>query len=92
MSSFAAMDRGMHGAQAKLTGGISLIAIGTALFDAPFRQIELALDALTRMGRLGEAALGGETITPAIGDHRFVAPAWQEMPFAWFAQAFLPAQ
>ena len=67
MTSFAAMDRGLHGAQAKLTGGISPIAIGTALFDwsahfanAPFRQVELALDALTRMSRLGAAALGGD--------------------------------
>ena len=99
MISFAAMDRSLHGAQAKLTGGISPIAIGSALFDwsshyanAPFRQVELALDAVTRLNRLGAAALGGETITPAIGDHRFAAPAWQEMPFAWFAQAFLLAQ
>ena len=99
MSSFAAMDRGLHGAQAKLTGGISPIAIGTALFDwsahyanAPFRQVELAMDAVTRLNRLGAAALGGETITPAIGDYRFAAPAWQEMPFAWFAQAFSLAQ
>ena len=66
-SSFAAMDRRLHGAQAKFTGGISPIAVGNALFDwsshlanAPFRRAEIALNAVAQVGRLGNAALGAE--------------------------------
>lgn len=98
-SSFAAMDRRLHGTQAKFTGGISPIAIGNALFDwsshlanAPFRRAEIALNAIAHVGRLGNAALGAEMITAADGDHRFAAPAWQAMPFRLFAQGFLLAQ
>ena len=98
-SSFAAMDRRLHGAQAQFMGGISPIAIGNALFDwsshlanAPFRRAEIALNAIAHVGRLGNAALGVEMITPAVGDHRFTAPAWQAMPFRFFAQGFLLAQ
>ncbi|WP_176401076.1 poly-beta-hydroxybutyrate polymerase N-terminal domain-containing protein [Sphingobium sp. Z007] len=57
-SRFAAMDRCLHGAQAKFTGGISPLAIGNALFDwsshlanALFRRAEIALNAMVQVDR-----------------------------------------
>lgn len=99
LSPLAAMDRRLHGAQARLTGGVSPIAIGNALLDwsahfanAPFRQIELAIDGVAQVGRMGQAFLGEQTIAPAADDRRFAAPGWQDMPYRMVMQGFLLAQ
>jgi polyhydroxyalkanoate synthase len=101
----AAVDRLLQAWQARLTGGLSPVALSLAWFDwlahlsqLPGRQAELAAhawrDAIGLAGHPWPA--GGPDTTsrpePQPDDPRFTAPGWQRWPFSVVAQAFLLAE
>ncbi len=97
----AVIDRILHAATARLTGGVSLISLDLAWFDwaghlatSPGRQAELVhcatIEALRQWDVLtaewrGLAPLGALEG----GDRRFSGDAWQKPPFSTFARNFL---
>jgi len=97
-------DRAFHAAVARLTGGVSPVALSLAFIDwashlaaAPQRQLEIGHEAMRNAGRLVRAA-GRMTeadqrpwslIKPPPQDHRFAKPEWEIPPFNLLAQAFL---
>jgi polyhydroxyalkanoate synthase subunit PhaC len=98
------VDRALHAMLARLTGGISPIALWLAYLDwalhlvaAPQRQMEITQDAVRGAGRLMQTAVRASTldqkpwsvIKPQIHDHRFARPEWKSPPFNLLAQAFL---
>ena len=97
------IDRSIHAAQARLTGGLSPAALTIAYLDwlvhlanAPGKLVELAENASGK-GRAfaawaGLAASGharGPFIEPLPGDRRFRHPGWREAPFDGLHQSFL---
>jgi polyhydroxyalkanoate synthase len=97
-------DRAFHAMLARLTAGISPIALSLAYIDwashlaaAPQRRVEIAQDALRNAERFFETALhffspGQEPwslIKPQPQDRRFDKPEWKSPPFNLLAQAFL---
>ena len=97
-------DHAFHAMLARLTGGISPIALSLAYIDwashlaaAPQRQMEVIKDAMGSASRLGQAALHVSSpdpepwslIKPQPQDRRFVAPEWESQPFNLLAQTFL---
>jgi len=97
-------DRAFHAMLARLTGGISPIALSLAYIDwashlaaAPQRQIEIVGDAWLRASRVFESALHyfspgrgpWSMIQPQPQDRRFAKPEWEALPFNLLAQAFL---
>ena len=103
ISTFEAMDRSVHAAVARWTGGLSPAALALAFGDwrfhlatSPGKQLALAHEAIDDVLRLTEAAThwGARSqpwslIAPAPADHRFGAPDWQLPTFNLLAQAFL---
>jgi len=103
---FRALDRMWTAQRARGSGGMSPAALALALFDwsmhlaiAPGKQLELATKAGEKAARLLTHALAvaadRETpacIEPLPGDYRFTGDAWQRLPFAFWAQAFLLQQ
>ncbi len=98
------IDRAFHATLARLTSGISPVALSLAYFDwashlaaAPQRQLEIAQDAMQTAGRIFESALHytepghrpWSLIKPQPQDRRFSAPEWESPPFNMLAQAFL---
>jgi polyhydroxyalkanoate synthase len=98
------VDRALHAMAARLTGGLSPVAMSLAYLDwishlavAPQRQMEIARDAARDTGRLLQAAAHAASpdqapwsvIRPAAQDHRFAKPEWQSFPFNLMAQGFL---
>ena len=97
-------DRAFHAAVARLTGGLSPVALSIAFIDwachlaaAPQRQLEIGQEAVSNAGRLFRAA-GRVTepdrrpwslVKPQPPDRRFVNPEWESPPFNLLAQAFL---
>jgi len=92
---------------ARLTGGISPVALTLAYFDwaghlaaAPQRQMEILKQAMASTGKLVQSALHFASpeqgpwsfIKPQPQDRRFAAPDWEEPPFNLTAQAFLLAE
>jgi polyhydroxyalkanoate synthase len=97
-------DRAFHAMLARLTGGISPVALSLAYMDwashlaaAPQRQMEISQDALRGARQFLEAALHcfspqyepWSLIKPKPQDRRFAAPDWERSPFNMLAQAFL---
>ena len=97
-------DRAFHAMLARLTGGISPVALALAYFDwvshlgaAPQRQMEISQDASRSARQLFESALHYSSsdrepwclIKPQPQDRRFAAPEWERPPFNLLAQAFL---
>jgi polyhydroxyalkanoate synthase subunit PhaC len=97
-------DRAFHAMLARLTGGISPVALSLAYIDwashlasAPQRQMEISQDALRNARQLFETALHWfspnqgpwSLIKPQPQDRRFVKPEWEMPPFNLLAQAFL---
>ena len=97
-------DRAFHAMLARLTGGISPVALLLAYLDwaahlaaAPERKLQIAKDALQRAGQLAEATLSAfssnrrpwSLIRPQAQDRRFAAPEWELPAFNMLAQAFL---
>ena len=103
-ASFTGLDRTLQAWQARLTGGLSPVALSLAWLDwcahlagLPGRQAELAASAWRAAGRLsGDAWLGLLGTVPATEHHpddpRFAAPGWREWPFSLLAQAFTSAE
>jgi len=94
-----ALDALVHAAEARVTFGLSPVALGLAFLDwgihlanAPFRRLELVQSARRQLDRLLDAARGRTVIVPAPGDHRFTADAWSTLPFNLVKQAFLLAE
>jgi polyhydroxyalkanoate synthase len=97
-------DRAFHAMLARLTGGISPVALSLAYIDwashlaaAPQRRMEIAQDGMRSAARFLETALhyfssGQEPwrlIRPQPQDRRFAKPEWESQPFNLLAQAFL---
>lgn len=101
-----ALDHHLHAHMAKLTGGISPIALGLAAFDwwahlmfSPAKQQMLSQSLLNKTARFSEYALQTSLsrapepiITPSPADQRFKSAAWQRWPFNMFEQGFLLSQ
>ncbi|MBR0814960.1 polyhydroxyalkanoic acid synthase [Bradyrhizobium diazoefficiens] len=98
------LDRAFHAMLARVTGGISPLALSLAWLDwgahlaaAPQRQMEIFRNAVRDTGRLVEAvahtASPGQkpwsVIQPQGRDRRFSGPQWEVPPFNLLAQAFL---
>ena len=97
-------DRAFHAMLARLSGGISPVALLLAYTDwlshlatSPQRQIEMSRQAATDAKKLVDAAQRSfspkqapwELIKPQPRDRRFARPEWEKPPFNWMAQAFL---
>ncbi len=97
-------DRAFHAMVARLTGGISPIALSLAYIDwawhlagAPQRRMEIGQEAMRSVGRFVSAAVryaeSGQgpwsLIKPKPQDRRFASPEWGNPPFNLLAQAFL---
>ena len=101
------LDRVAHATIARLSAGFSPMAVAEAMFDwglhlglSPGRQAGLALSALARQASVVEAAsrsLRGAAASapPPLGrphDRRFIAEAWRQWPFSFYADSFLAAE
>ncbi|MFT4120404.1 PHA/PHB synthase family protein [Bradyrhizobium sp.] len=99
-----ALDRASHAVLARLTGGISPVALSLAYLDwishfvaAPQRRMEIARDVVHESARFVEAALHvtspdhipWSVIRPQARDRRFKERPWETAPFNLLAQAFL---
>ena len=97
-------DRAFHAMLARLSGGISPVALLLAYTDwlshlatSPLRQIEIVREAAADANKLVEAAqrtfAPGQApwalIEPKPQDRRFARPEWEKPPFNLMAQAFL---
>jgi len=98
--SFETLNRIARALTARVTQGISPHAQASAWFDwlshlsrAPGRQVELALLASAYAIRLMGLAAGQDgnppPFEPEPTDRRFADPAWMQMPYQWWQQAFL---
>lgn len=98
------IDRAFHAMAARLTGGISPVAMSLAYIDwmshlvaSPQRQMEIAQDAWRDAGHFFDAALRAYSpdqkqwslIKPQPQDRRFTAPDWEDPFFNLLAQQFL---
>jgi polyhydroxyalkanoate synthase len=97
-------DRAFHAMLARLSGGISPVALLLAYTDwlshlatSPHRQIEISQEAAADAKKLVDAAQRAFSpgqrpwalIEPQPQDRRFVRPEWENPPFNLMAQAFL---
>jgi polyhydroxyalkanoate synthase len=97
-------DRAFHAMLARLTGGISPVALSLAYIDwashlasSPQRQMEIAQEALRSGSQFFETALHDlspgqapwSLIKPQPQDRRFTKPEWENPFFNQLAQAFL---
>ena len=101
------LDRLVNAAVARLTAGISPLALPSAYLDwgmhlamAPGKQLELLRKAHRKMTRFGlyaahcmsQGGHNGTCIVPLEQDRRFSDPAWQQPPFNMIYQSFLLTQ
>jgi polyhydroxyalkanoate synthase len=101
LPTFETLDRIARAMTARITHGISPHAQYAAWFDwlshlsrAPGHQLELAMQVVIFAGRLLELTTGSSKDTnlpfsPEPFDRRFADPAWQQIPFVIWQQAFL---
>ena len=97
-------DRAFHAMLARLSGGISPVALLLAYTDwlshlatSPQRQIEMSREAAADARKLVDAAqrifspeqAPWALIKPQPQDRRFARLEWESPPFNWMAQAFL---
>jgi polyhydroxyalkanoate synthase len=98
------LDRSVHAATARFTGGLSPAALAEAYMDwaihlaaAPGKQVLLLQKALKKTARFVRYATdcaisdqpSGHCIEPLAQDRRFEGEAWQQWPFNIVHQAFL---
>ncbi len=92
------VDRLLHAAQARLTGGIAPLAIAGPFLEWMLllaNQPAFRFELLERAWREWFALITSDTehaVVPARSDHRFGHPGWQMEPFRSFQQAFLRAE
>lgn len=100
------VDRSSHQLLARLTQGLSPLAVATAYQDwllhlaaSPGKQLELMGKAARKSARLARFAAtcalqadGKPCIEPQAQDRRFRDPAWQRWPFNILQQGFLLQQ
>ena len=100
------LDEPLHAAVARITGGLSPVALGLALADwalhlaaSPDKQVALAKDAAHNWARLFGYASRACTepgcprcVEPLPQDRRFAGEAWQAWPFNLIHQSFLLGQ
>jgi len=101
-----ALDHIVHTNIARLTGGLSPMALALATLDwgmhlavSPGRQSDLALSALAKQaallpkGPLSAAESGdGRAVEQRARDPRFRAEEWSHWPFSFYVDAFLAAE
>ncbi len=104
--SFETLDRAAQATLARFTHGVSPHAQMSAWLDwtahlaqAPGRQLELGLEALSSAARLAHFGLHNlvsdkaeRPFSPAPSDKRFEDPTWGSYPYLFFEQAFLARQ
>jgi polyhydroxyalkanoate synthase len=102
----SSLDRPLHAAVARLTGGVSPAALGQAYLDwfqhllfSPDKQMELLEKATNKWARYLQYCLHAcadptcpDCIEPLSQDSRFRAEAWQRWPFNAMYQGFLLTQ
>jgi polyhydroxyalkanoate synthase subunit PhaC len=101
----ASLDQALRATRARLTGGISPIALSLAFADwathlaqMPGRQAELLMRAWEGAAKLAAAGVrlaepeadGDGKSRPA--DPRFAGPSWRKWPFSMLSQAFLRSE
>ncbi|MGE3144374.1 MAG: PHA/PHB synthase family protein [Pseudorhodoplanes sp.] len=100
---FESFDRTLHAQLARMTGGLSPAALGSAYLDwavhlaaSPAKQWELAQKATRKLSRFAQflaRCAAGESdaacIEPLPQDKRFAHPAWRAWPYNALHQAFL---
>jgi polyhydroxyalkanoate synthase len=101
------LDRSLHAAVARFTGGLSPAALSEAYLDwathlanAPGKRLQLTEKAIRKAMRFAryayQYAVEGRTrekcIEPLPQDHRFISDEWQKWPYALIYQAFLLQQ
>jgi polyhydroxyalkanoate synthase len=101
------LDRSIHAAVARFTGGLSPAALTEAYLDwathlanAPGKRLQLTEKAMRKAMRFAryasQCAIEGKPaaacIEPLPQDHRFVSEEWQKWPYAWIYQGFLLQQ
>ncbi|MCP4382481.1 MAG: alpha/beta fold hydrolase [Hyphomicrobiales bacterium] len=94
----ASVDEIAHITIARLTGGLSPVALMGAYFDwlshlsfSPGRQMQLAMQAARDFAVLSSAAIGGQLeqrAVPGPQDRRFLDEAWNTWPFNALHQGF----
>jgi polyhydroxyalkanoate synthase len=97
------VDHVLHANVARLTGGISPIALSLAGFDwwahllfSPAKRQMLQQSLLEKTVQIGNYAIRAastpeiaQVITPPSSDHRFTSDGWKNWPFNVFEQGFL---
>ncbi len=101
------LDRSLHAAAARFTGGLSPAALVAAYMDwathlavSPGKQMQLVDKAMRKSIRLAgqmasqttAAGRAGPCIEPLPQDHRFAGEAWQKWPYNMYYQSFLLQQ
>jgi len=100
----AVIDRILHAAIGRLTGGTSPIGLSLAYLDwathlaaSPGRMAELMRCATLETLRgidltLNEARSQDASALPLTHDRRFASEAWRKLPYSAFARQFIAAQ
>ncbi|MBB95061.1 MAG: poly-beta-hydroxybutyrate polymerase [Rhodobacteraceae bacterium] len=94
------VDRALRAGFGRLTGGLSAHAVADAWLDygshlarSPGRQMEILEQAARNQWAMARGMMDeAEGFVPEKGDHRFDGPAWSQLPFRMWKQAFLAAE
>lgn len=97
---YETFDRALRASFGRLTGGLSVHAIADAWGDylshlsrSPGRQMEIWEQAAKNQYSMVRGIMDEkEGFLPEHGDHRFDNPAWSQLPFRAWKQAFLAAE
>ncbi|MAY44451.1 MAG: poly-beta-hydroxybutyrate polymerase [Rhodobacteraceae bacterium] len=97
---YETFDRALRAGFGRLTGGLSVHAIADAWMDyyshlsrSPGRTMEIWEQAAKNQYSMFRGIMDEkEGFVPEQGDHRFDNPAWSQLPFRAWKQAFLAAE